>query len=414
METSLLIAAMAAIVITLLLCALFFKQEKHTSAEDTKGTNSHRMAPVAQALSAPSASIDNKEYTGNPMRNELEISDIYGDIRKFMLPGIEAVFTPTNDSPRTGTLPLTRKDISPETMTLISNHIASLKNFRSEHLQLQKTINNPSVEMAELSKIILADPILAAKILSMANSSYFGIQKKIDSIGHALMIIGLQNIKNLLYRECMLQMFQAASPKQKEKVAYLWKHASIASVCASHLSDLFDGLNKGTLFTLGILHDIGKLVIMELPQVQELEKFPFNTSLLEEDRLFGINHAVIGQIVLEQWNFSELMINSVSMHHAPSLVETYDLGLPEEQRNYALVLFIADQTAKLFIGRDIGAINVNSLLNSYHKLIDKNSFTGKITDIGFLAQILAAEAIVVSEYQTIAVNRKKPFEAGLK
>jgi HD-like signal output (HDOD) protein/tRNA A-37 threonylcarbamoyl transferase component Bud32 len=420
MEISVLIAALAAIVMIFLLYILFPgpKKDNHprqVSADDAKNLNSRRTNPVkaeTHALLAPPAVTDKKEHTGDLILDELGISDIYGDLRKFMQSGIEAVFVPSEDSSGAGLPPLTKKDISPETMTLILNHIATLKNFCSEHLKLQKIINNPSVQMADLSKIILSDPILAAKILRMANSSYFGMQNKIDSIGHALIILGLQNIKNILYREGMLQMFQAGSTKQKEKVAYLWKHASITSVCASHFNDIFDGLNKGTLFTLGILHDIGKLILLGLPQVQEQdselwEKYPYDTSILEEDRLLGINHAVIGQIVLEQWNFSELMINSIGMHHALSFVDMNGLGLSGEQRNYATVLFLADQVAKLFADRDTGVIRVNSLLSSYHKLIDKNQLIGKVMDMGFLAQMLATEAIVISEYQAAAPDEDR-------
>lgn len=412
MEIYVFTAAVAVIVIILLLYGFFPRQSKNNSrqqlpAKDTINLNSRRTDSVKSGTHAPSAPpvlTDKNEYAGDLMLDELGTSDIHGTLRKFMQSGIEAVFVKAENSSGTCFPPLTKKDVSPEIMTLISNHIASLKNFRSEHLKLQKIINNPSVQMADLSKIILSDPVLAAKILRMANSSYFGMQNKIDSIGHALMILGLQNIKNILYREGMLQIFQAGSPNQKEQMAYLWKHASITSVCASHLYDLFDGLNKGTLFTLGILHDIGKLIVLGLPQAQEQEsefwkKYPCEASILEEDRLLGINHAVIGQIVLEQWNFSELMINSIAMHHAPSFVNMEALGLSGEHRNYATILFLADQVAKLFTGRNTGTSHVNELPDSYHKLIDKNRFISKIMDTSFLAQMLAAEALVVSEYQ---------------
>jgi len=69
----------------------------------------------------------------------------------------------------------------------------------------------------------------------MANSSYFGMQNKIDSIGHALMILGLQNIKNILYREGMLQMFQTASPKQKGENGISVETCQIPDDCAEIL-----------------------------------------------------------------------------------------------------------------------------------------------------------------------------------
>jgi len=412
MEISIFIAAAAAAsVILFLIYILLFRQKNDISSKKTKHygkkpTERHcteaspdkaRPPAILPAIKVP------EEHTGDPLLDELGNSGIHGTLRKYMQTGIETVFAPAVDSSDAGITPLTKQDVAPDTMKLILNRIATLKNFRAEHIRLQKSINNPSVQMADLSKIIMSDPVLAAKILRMANSSYFGMQNKIDSIGHALMILGLQNIKNILYRESMLQMFQTSSSGHKEKMAYLWKHASITSVCASHFYDLVDGLNKGTLFTLGILHDIGKLIILDLPQVQKQESdfwknYPCENSILEEDSLLGVNHAVIGQVILEQWNFSELMINSIRTHHAPSFVNMKDLDLSGEQRNYVTVLFLANQVAKLFTGRINGTVHVNSLPDSYSRLIDKNRFISKVLDASFLAQMLAAEALVESEY----------------
>ncbi|HYA13329.1 MAG TPA: HDOD domain-containing protein, partial [Syntrophales bacterium] len=291
----------------------------------------------------------------------------------------------------------------------VVNHVTNLKHYRSEHIRLQKLINDPALKMSDLSKVILVDPILTAKILKMANSPYFGIPHKINSINHALMILGLQNIMNILYREGLLQLFQAGSPEQEEAVAALWKHSNIVSICASGLCDLFEGLNKGTLFTLGIIHDIGKLIMLGLPQVRKQEaslqgKYPASVSIYDEDQFLGINHAVIGQIALEHWNFSELMIKAVAMHHAPAFASAKALGLDEEQQKYVTIIFIADQVAKLFAGRETGTMQVYPLLSSYHPLIDRNRLINKIMDVNFLAQIREAETIAVFEHKGKSAN----------
>ena len=224
MEISILITTVVVAVI-ILLYFILSRQKKDISSKKKPRENikniHHR--PVETAKDEPrSPSISpektrNYEDAGGMTLDELGKSGIHGTLRKFMQSGIETVFAPLEDSSDTAIMPLTKKDISPETMKVISNHIATLKNFRAEHIKLQQSISNPSVQMADLSKIIQSDPILAAKILRMANSSYFGMQNKIDSIGHALMILGLQNIKNILYRENMLQMFKASSPKTERE-----------------------------------------------------------------------------------------------------------------------------------------------------------------------------------------------------
>jgi HD-like signal output (HDOD) protein len=235
------------------------------------------------------------------------------------------------------------------------------------------------------------------------------MQQKIDSISHALMILGIQNVKNVIYRDGMQRLFRARSPEQAEVVNALWKHSSITSVCASCLHGLFSNLNMGTLFTLGIIHDIGKLIILELPQANEpgnefWNKHPVDISIWEEDQLLGINHEVIGGIALERWDFSKLMMAVVQMHHAPSYMDADKTGLTDEQLKYVVVLFIADQMAKLFAGWPEGVVRTYPLLASYHCMIDKNKLINKISDAIFLGQIREAEAIAVSEQSQIAVG----------
>jgi len=331
------------------------------------------------------------------------LADMRGDLRKYMEQGIEVMFSDQNNSSPVKQSPLMSDDIEPQTLNTILQHIGNLNAFRSEHSRLQKLMYDPSIQMSDLGKTILADPVMTAKILRMANSPYFGMQNKIDSISHALMILGLQNIKNILYREGLLQILPAGSGRQRDAMASLWKHATITSVCASYLSDLFEGLNQGTLFTLGIIHDIGKLIILGLPPSHELndtilQQYPEAVSIQDEDRMLGINHAVIGKMALEQWGFSDLMIHSVAMHHMPSYTEVDSRRLHEEKVKYMTALFLADQISKLFAGRNEGTLRVDPLLPNYRLLIDRNKLINKINDPSFLSQIREAEILADSEY----------------
>jgi len=345
-----------------------------------------------------------------------EIPGINASLRLFLQNGIERMFNQANASANAYPNPplLTRQDIKPELVNIVVGKIAGLKNFRAQHIRLNNLLNDPAVQMNDLSKIILSDPILTAQILRMANSSYFGRQQKIDSISHALMLLGLQNIKNIMYRDGMRQLFQTHSVQHKEAVANLWQHSAIASVCASYLHNLFEGLNMGTLFTLGIIHDIGKLIILELPQAKELgssflDKYPAEVSVFEEDRLFGINHTVIGGLILENWNFSDLIINVVTMHHAPAYLAADKKSVDSEKFKYMLTLFIADQAAKLFADWNEGIIRTYSLLESYCPLVNKNRLLNKIIDANLLLQIRATEAITIAEKpDKLPAGKEKP------
>lgn len=358
---------------------------------------------------------DSQQYDTEPLTDDdlKSMSDIYNEQKEFLRKGLESIFSAGLKTPEEHSVPLKQKNLNPSVMNELIGHISGLKSFHTEQIRLQKIINDPSVQMPEFSKVVLSDPMLTAKILRMANSSYFGMQQKIDSISHALMILGMQNIKNIIYREGMRRLFQARSPDHVRVVGNLWKHSSITSVCASALHDLFDGLNMGTLFTLGIIHDIGKLILLELPKSQEQPEtfwrnYPFEVSIWEEDKALGFNHEVIGKLALEQWKFSDLMTNVIYMHHAPSYIEADRTGLTDEQLKYVVALFIADQMAKLFTGWQEGSVRAYPLLDSYHGLIDRNKLFLKIADVKFLGQVREAQAIAEVEQNQMAAAADRP------
>lgn len=354
---------------------------------------------------------------------EMAAPDVYGDMRRVLQQGIDRIFAGQKEPAAVGRLPRAESQVDPQTLRTVEERIGNLKKFRTEHMRLQRFISDPAIQMSDLAKMVLADPVLTAKILRLANSPYFGMQNKIDSISHALMILGLQNIKNILYREGLLQLFPLGSTEQRSALAALWKHSTLTSIAASYLADLFDGLNQGTLFTLGIVHDIGKLILLGMPQVQSLDvsfwdRFPREVSIHEEDELLGVNHAVIGGLAMRQWGFSDLMIRSVAMHHLPAYDGKDGMPFPTEIRGYVTALYIADQIAKLFTAGYDHPGAVTPLAESFRGLVDKNRLIKKVLDTSFLSQIREAVSLADSEIpgisvrQAAAVKAPAPDDAG--
>jgi HD-like signal output (HDOD) protein/tRNA A-37 threonylcarbamoyl transferase component Bud32 len=389
---------------------ILLSQQDHKKTQESRIIHkTYKPQPLEPVLSSPKVgppllNSDSQRNDASPLMDDDlgGMADIHTEQKAFIRAGIDGIFASGVQSAAADRVPLKQKQINQLVIHDVTSHIASLKSFRTEQVRLQRMINDPAVRMPDFSKMVLSDPMLTAKILRMANSSYFGMEQKIDSISHALMILGLQNVKNIIYREGMRWLFQARRPAQAKAVGALWKHSSITSVCASALHDLFDGLNMGTLFTLGIIHDIGKLILLELPQAQEQadafwNRYPMEISIWEEDQWLGINHEIIGKLALEQWKFSELMTNVISMHHAPSYLDADRTGLTDEQLKYVVALFLADQIAKLFADWNDGVIQTYPLLESYHGLIDKNKLVAMMSDTNLLGQIREAEAIAAAE-----------------
>lgn len=179
----------------------------------------------------------------------------------------------------------------------------------------------------------------------------------------------------------------------------LWEHTAATSICASYIHHLFSRVDKGTLFSIGLVHDVGKFVIAGLSQIRETGKEFTRISLAElsigdEDELFGINHAVIGRLAFEQWGLSELMVKTVEMHHHPSFTERDSIGLDTKHLKYLLLLFLSDQVAKLFADDEKSLFSVNRLAYSHHTMVNRKRLSGLVLDGSLFSEIRKAKSLM--------------------
>jgi HD-like signal output (HDOD) protein len=212
------------------------------------------------------------------------------------------------------------------------------------------------------------------------------------------MIMGMVNLKAIIYHEGVLQVLKEKSFQNNPTMQIVWQHANYTSICASYLHYLFGGLNMGNLFTLGLLHDIGKFIMMSLTPLlpgngATNREYSPDWTIIEKEEIYGINHALVGQLALHHWGLSPLIVETVALHHAPVYSAAADLGLDHEALQYLLVMFLADQAARLFAGRDSGDARVDRLLPAYHYLIDQNKLSQLIVDKSLMGQLREAEAI---------------------
>ncbi len=289
------------------------------------------------------------------------------------------------------------ESIAPRLRETILHHIDHLKNFRATY-QLYRTLDDPNLSMSELSKMIVTDPILTGKILKIANSAYFGMPQKVTSIGHALMIIGLLNIKMILYQDGLLKLLRSKHSTESFMMDSLWEHATVTSICAAHFQSLFSDLDKGTLFTLGLLHDIGKFVMNNLPYTNEniecLKVSGTEFTIRDEEEIFGVNHAVVGRLLFDQWGFPEQMGKIIERHHDPSISGEDLMRVDSKELKYLLTLFLSNQIAKLFASEDKSVAPIAPLSPDYHFLVQKKRFYGLVMDRSLVLEIKKAKVLM--------------------
>lgn len=190
-------------------------------------------------------------------------------------------------------------------------------------LEVTRLAENPLTSVVEMVRLIRNDPSLTARILRVANSSYYGMPRRIDSLNTALVVLGMKEISNLVTSISVVKTFSGAEEDDFDMQAF-WEHsagcAEIARVIASKLHLHFHGAE----FTAGLLHDVGKIVLdqhfhTEFLAARELRLAEQIPSSEAERRVLGVDHAEIGAWLAETWSLPPAIAEAIRYHHEPQL-----------------------------------------------------------------------------------------------
>ena len=209
----------------------------------------------------------------------------------------------------------------PSTLDLISESIDKLPPFPETARKVIELSGDEDVDYKEIIKVIKYDEAITSNCLKVCNSSYYGLRVKTFTVDQAVVILGIQNIQTIaLASSRELSGYSKAHEGYCYGTGELWRHSVITALISQLL---FKGNKKqegSILFTAALLHDIGKMVLNEyvaeeignlvvLAQREDL-------SLVEAERtVFGIDHAKLGGLIAEKWEFPSMLSNAIKNHH---------------------------------------------------------------------------------------------------
>ncbi len=327
-----------------------------------------------------------------------EQRDVFGMNRESIQRGLKSVLLGSQFDFVNERLPFKCADIPQELHAQMKDCIGDMREVSSVY-KISNLLDDPQVDLSRIAKIISTDPILSNKILRTANSAYFGTGKSVDSINHALALLGFVNIKTLLFHNVLSKKFSTEASLNPE-IKALWDHSIKTALCAVYLSDAFDGLNKGKMYTLGLMHDVGKFILPRLVQGKPFDLktvIPYGekASILREDELFGINHAVISRVVLEESGISDQLLNVIETHHYPLFThKSFHLSKTEDQK-YLTALYLANQIAKLFANDyEKNIFAAQPLPPSYQSFINRTKLDNIFNDERVLVDISRSGSLV--------------------
>jgi HD-like signal output (HDOD) protein/CheY-like chemotaxis protein len=201
------------------------------------------------------------------------------------------------------------------------SRLGTLPSLPTVYAKLQKAIASPDVAISEVMGIIEQDIAMSAKVMQLVNSAFFGIYKKVESPGRAVALLGLETIKILVLG---IEIFsQVKIPREIFQIDTLWSHSllvgKIAKAIAGHESEDKDLINN--TFLAGILHDIGRLILVsELPdqycQVIDLAREQKITLAVAEQTVFGAEQSAVGAYLIGLWGFPSPIVEGIGFNHS--------------------------------------------------------------------------------------------------
>lgn len=261
-------------------------------------------------------------------------------------------------------------DLNPESQKQVNiiskdivDNIDDLPHFPDNIAKINTLLNDNKTKLSEIATQISNDVTLTADLLKLVNSAAFSLAAPCQSILKAVQLVGTRGIKNLLYS---LGSLKSLNNGEKENNA-IWAHCYKVAFFSYNLARNFCSKNKDVIedsYVCGLLHDMGKVVFQNVhPDL--LNKFrtlctnkDIPTTVVEK-LSSGVNHAEIGALIAEKWNFPDVIIQTIRYHHDPANKDNQYQMITE-------IVYLANMIAQYSNGDvDIYQID-NSILTKYH------------------------------------------------
>ena len=186
---------------------------------------------------------------------------------------------------------------------------------------LLSSFSTEDVDVDSIAQQIVRDQALTARVLRVANSSFYGLQNRVGTIQEAVTILGFRAVRSMVVAVGMSGAFRHDLCPEFDPQAYL-RHGVGTALAARTLAPLA-GVNPDLAFTAGLLHDIGQLVLVGNFPTQYAAALAYRRHhdcfLVQAERdVLGLDHAEVGGMLAASWHFPTSLCEAVSEHHAPA------------------------------------------------------------------------------------------------
>ncbi|RII31049.1 MAG: HD family phosphohydrolase [Geobacter sp.] len=200
-----------------------------------------------------------------------------------------------------------------ELMIMTAGDLPTIPVVATKVMQL---IESETATAEELAKVVAADPAVAARVLKISNSSFYGCQRQIQTLSHAIMMLGFSTLKSLVVAASVKQVYKPYGLTEK----MLWEHSFGAGLAARIIANSTRTVNEEEAFLGGLFHDIGKIIMNTVDSLRfqtVMQKcYNDNISFLDAElQVYSYTHAEVGALVIKKWNFPAFLMQAILQHH---------------------------------------------------------------------------------------------------
>lgn len=199
--------------------------------------------------------------------------------------------------------------------------ISGLVTLPDVYLRINQLIENPSSSTEDIAKVVSRDPSFTVRLLRVANSALYGRSSTIDTVPRAVTMIGTQQIRSLALSMSVANSF-AGLPNELVSMENFWRHSLLCALASRHLAEEARRCDPEALFTAGLLHDIGELVIFNRMPEQAKEALLIVLDSQDEVPVYeaerqamGFDHSEVGGELARLWKLPPLLEDCIAHHH---------------------------------------------------------------------------------------------------
>lgn len=207
-------------------------------------------------------------------------------------------------------------------MQLLLRQIKDLPALPDVAVRVMRAADDSKSSITDVAKAISADQALTARVLRLANSSFYGAIRTISTVSDAVVMLGLKTVRNLALAASCQDILSGETAGYRMGRGELWRHSICCAITAQNLSKRIKYPVAEEAFVAGLLHDVGKVLISLHMRSQfnavlhtvVKKRIPFVDA---ERMIIGFDHSEIGARMLEKWNLPESLVQAVRYHHNP-------------------------------------------------------------------------------------------------